>query len=140
MNRVLLIGFCLMVAVAIGAGLWVVGGPGYARMVEQDRQRVSDLGALADRIACKGQSERELPESLADVVPCPGYQDAQQHDLVTKEPYGYTRLDPNSFEVCAELAIDPETARRTLPYRNDLILRGGNIVCIARHEDDTHSG
>ncbi|MEM5519794.1 hypothetical protein [Sulfitobacter sp. AS59] len=132
MNRVLLVGFCLMVAVAIGAGLWVVGGPGYARMVEQDRQRVSDLGALADQIACKGQSERELPESLADVQPCPGYQDIQQRDPVTKEPYGYTRLDPNSFEVCAELAINPETARRTLPYRNDLILRDGNMVCIKR--------
>jgi hypothetical protein len=140
MNRVLLIGFCLMVAVAIGAGLWVVGGPGYARMVEQDRQRVSDLRALADRIACKGQSERELPESLEDVPPCPGYQDAQQHDPVTKEPYGYTRLDPNTFEVCAELALDPETARRILPIKDDLILRGGNIVCIARHEDDAHSG
>jgi hypothetical protein len=132
MNRVLLIGFCLMVAVAIGAGLWVVGGPGYARMVEQDRQRVSDLDALADRIACKGQSERELPESLADVPPCPGYMDVKQNDPVTKEPYSYTRLDPNSFEVCAELAIDPETARRTLPYRNDLILRDGNMVCLTR--------
>ena len=132
MNRVLLIGFCLMVAVAIGVGLWVVGGPGYARMVEQDRQRLSDLNALADRIACMGQPERELPESLADVAPCPGYQDAQQHDPVTKEPYSYTRLDPNSFEACAELAIDPETARRTRPYRNDLILRDGNMVCIKR--------
>mgnify|MGYP005994213011 CR=1 FL=1 len=132
MNRVLLIGFCLMVAVAIGAGLWVVGGPGYARMVEQDRQRLSDLGTLADRIACKGQSERELPESLEDVAPCPGYQDAKQHDPVTNEPYRYTRLDPNTFEVCAELAIDPETARRTLPYRNDLILRDGNMVCLKR--------
>jgi hypothetical protein len=132
MNRVLLIGFCLMVAMAIGAGLWVVGGPGYARMVEQDRQRVSDLGALADRIACKGQSERELPESLADVAPCPGYQGSNQHDPVTNEPYRYTRLDPNSFEVCAELAIDPETARRILPYRNDLILRDGNMVCLKR--------
>jgi hypothetical protein len=132
MNRVLLIGFCLMVAVAIGAGLWVVGGPGYARMVEQDRQRLSDLNALADRIACKGQSERELPESLAYVAPCPRYQDAKQHDPVTKESYSYTRLDANSFEVCAELAIDPETARRTLPYRNDLILRDGNMVCIKR--------
>jgi hypothetical protein len=132
MNRVLLIGFCLMVAVAIGAGLWVVGGPGYARMVEQDRQRLSDLNALADRIACKGQSERELPESLEDVAPCPGYQVSNQHDPVTKEPYGYTRLDPNTFEVCAELAIDPETARRTLSYRNDLILRDGNMVCLKR--------
>jgi hypothetical protein len=136
MNRVLLIGFCLMVAVAIGAGLWVVGGPGYARMVEQDRQRLSDLGELAERIACKGQPERELPESLEDVAPCPGYQDAQQHDPVTKEPYGYTRLDPNSFEVCAELAIDPENARRTLSYRNDLILRDGNMVCIKRQRLD----
>jgi hypothetical protein len=132
MNRVLLVGICLMIAVAIGAGLWVVGGPGYARMVEQDRQRVSDLDALADRIACKDGSERELPESLAYVPPCPGYQDAQQHDPVTKEPYGYTRLDPNTFEVCAELAIDPETARRTLPYRHDLILRDGNMVCLKR--------
>jgi hypothetical protein len=132
MNRVLLIAFCLMVAVSIGAGLWVVGGPEYARMVEQDRQRLSDLNALADRIACKGQSERELPESFADLPPCPGYQDAKQHDPVTKEPYGYTRLDPNSFEVCAELAIDPENARRTLSYQNDLILRDGNMVCLTR--------
>jgi hypothetical protein len=132
MNRVLLIGFCLMVAVAIGAGLWVVGGPGYARMVEQDRQRISDLNTLADRIVCAGEPTRDLPENLTDVAPCPGYQDAQQHDPVTKEPYGYTRLDPNSFEVCAEMAIDPETARRTLSYRNDLILRDGNMVCIKR--------
>ncbi|SFS38312.1 hypothetical protein SAMN04488040_0116 [Sulfitobacter marinus] len=139
MNRVLLIGFCLMVAVAIGAGLWVVGGPGYARMVEQDRQRVSDLGTLADRIACKGQSERKLPESLEDVAPCPGYQDSNQHDPVTNEPYRYTKLNLNSFEVCAELALDPKTPRRILPFKNDLILRGGNIVCIARHEDDTQS-
>lgn len=34
MNRLLFIGFCLVVAFAIGVGLWVVGGPEYARMVD----------------------------------------------------------------------------------------------------------
>jgi outer membrane murein-binding lipoprotein Lpp len=139
MNRVLLIGFCLTVGVAIVAGLWVVGGPNYARMVEQDRQRVFDLNALADQIVCAGDPAWHAPESLAEMTPCRGHQRANLHDPVTKEPYHYTKLNLNSFEVCAELAIDPETPRRILAFKNDLILRGGNIVCIARHEDDTQS-
>jgi len=140
MNRILLIGFCLTVGVAIVGGLWVVGGPKYARMVEQDRQRVFDLNALADQIACAGDPTWNAPESLAEMTPCRGRRGASQHDPVTKEPYRYTKLNLNSFEVCAELALDPKTARRILPFKDDLILRGGNIVCIALHEDDAHSG
>ena len=139
MNRILLIGFCLTVGVAIVAGLWVVGGPKYARMVEQDRQRIFDLNALADQIACADSPAWNVPKNLAEMTPCKRHKGANQHDPVTKEPYDYARLDPNTFEVCAELAIDPETAHRNLPFKDDLILRGGNTVCIARHQDDTHS-
>jgi hypothetical protein len=134
MNRILFIGFCLAVAFAIGVGLWVVGGPEYARMVEQDRQRVLDLDALADQIACVGQAKRVLPDNLQGLEPCFGRQEANRNDAVTNDPYRYTVLGPDTFEVCADLAIDPKAARRTLPYKNDLVLRGGNTACLERRK------
>ncbi len=134
MNRLLLIGFCLAVAFAIGAGLWVVGGPEYARTVEQDRNRVFDLDALAGQIACVGQPKRPLPENLEKLEPCLGRQDANRTDAITNKPYSYAVLGPDVFEVCAEFAIDPRTARRLLPYENDLIMRDGNRVCIVRRK------
>ncbi|WP_176248571.1 MULTISPECIES: hypothetical protein [unclassified Sulfitobacter] len=134
MNRLLFIGFCLVVAFAIGVGLWVVGGPEYARMVDQDRQRVFDLDVLADQIACVGQPKRVLPDNLEELEPCFGRPDANRNDPVTNMPFRYTVLGPDAFELCAELAIDPKAARRTLPYKNDLILRSGNTVCLVRRK------
>ncbi len=134
MNRLLFIGVFLAVAFAVGVGLWVVGGPEYARNVEHDRQRVFDLDVLADQIACVGQPKRALPDNLEALDSCFGRPDANVNDPVTNMPYRYTVLGPDAFELCAELAIDPKAARRTLPYKNDLILRGGNTVCLVRRK------
>tara|TARA_R110000850_G_scaffold234966_4_gene359847 strand:+ start:946 stop:1374 length:429 start_codon:yes stop_codon:yes gene_type:complete len=134
MNRILLIGFCALVAAAIGGGLWVVGSPTHARMQKQDADRLEDLAGWRSRLRCVGDDE-VLPQSLAEVPDCPGStafasRALPTQDAVTGAPYVYHRLSDQAFEVCVTLALDPEEARKAGFLRTDMELRAGNVVCL----------
>jgi hypothetical protein len=100
MNRALFALLITFVGAGIVGGLMVVGGPGYARMEKNDRQRVSDLRVLADHYRCTtapaktddGISLRYCggPEALPTAV-----------DPTTGAAYRYTKSGETFFEVCA---------------------------------------
>ncbi len=129
MNGVLLIGFCALVGGAVAGGLWVVGGPRYARMLKEDRTRVMRIKDIAAQLTCVGHPARPLPEKLEDLDPCSGGKPVALDDPVSGAPFIYTRLSDGAFEICARLAVDPKAARRDLPFENELILRAGGLAC-----------
>jgi hypothetical protein len=131
MNRMFLIGFCALIAAAIGGGLWVVGGPNHARLITQDADRLAALVDWHNRLRCLGRSQG-LPDSLEAAETCPDTVvfegDLSPFDAVTGAPYVYTRLGGPAFEVCATLALDPQETGR---LRADMEMRAGNVVCLA---------
>lgn len=131
MNRALLIGFCALISIAIGGGLWVVGSPKHARLLDQDADRLADLVSWQNRLQCLGRRDG-LPDSLETAKPCPDTvafdRAVSPFDAVTGVAYGYTRLSAQEFEVCATLALDPKKAQF---LRADMELRTGNMVCLA---------
>ena len=136
MNRILLIGFCALIAAAIGGGLWVVGSPKHARLQKLDDQRLEDLVGWRNRLRCFDHKE-VLPESLADAGICPGSSgfanDAPSAtDPATGVPYVYNRLNDQDFEVCVTLVLDPKGSRGSgrIALRTDMQLRAGNVVCL----------
>jgi len=134
MNRLFLVGFCALIAAAIGGGLWVVGGPHHARLMTQDADRLAALVGWQNRLRCVGHSDA-LPASLAAAKACPDtvvlHDDLSPYVAITGEPYVYTRLSDHEFEVCVSLALDPQEAWETGRLRADMELRAGNVVCLA---------
>ncbi|MFG6082183.1 hypothetical protein ACEUZ9_002826 [Paracoccus litorisediminis] len=93
-------------AVAVLAGLALVGGPGHARMQKRDAQKEQDLAQMADWIDCLTQVQGELPRYLAPVEQCKW--SLRSKDPVTQIPYRYEITGPRSFRVCAEFELPPQ--------------------------------
>jgi hypothetical protein len=100
--------FATVATCAVGCGLlagfWVVGTPGYQRLVRVDQQRLGDLSSIANNLYRQAQDKKsdfKLPESLPTSI--------QAKDPLTKQPYGYTRLTEKTYQLCAEFATDSST-------------------------------
>ncbi len=97
------------VVIGIVAGFWVLGTPGRQREIASDRQRISDLVAIAQNLHQDYQAQQDnfrLPESLKA--------DDQRTDPITRQLYEYSRLSNVTFELCATFATDSST----YPFRN----------------------
>lgn len=135
MNRVFLAVFCLLVGGAIGAGLWVVGGPQKARIEQQDRDRIADLRTLHTRLISMESAGAPLPRTLEDDSVCAAWACEKggsfpPKDPATGMPYDYRRLSDDRFEICATLAQHPGTARAPVTLSDDMELRAGNVLCL----------
>lgn len=101
MNRVLLAIMVTLVLGAVIAGFAVVGGPEYARMEKNDRQRVQDLLAWGEHYRCTLDQENIAAEAVAQrdcgSTPIRDLKD----DPVTGAPYRLIQPDDRRFEVCA---------------------------------------
>jgi hypothetical protein len=100
-----MVGFAMtgLALAAIVGGLWLAGGPGYARKEDNDRARYADLSSLRRALYCAdGTAPDTLPES-GDAY-CKGVfaTNADVADPVTKAPYRYARLDDLRYRVCAD--------------------------------------
>jgi len=97
------------VVAGILAGFWILGTPGRQRAISSDRQRISDLVAIAQNLHQDYQAQQDdfqLPETLAA--------DEQRTDPISRQVYEYQRLSDTTFELCANFDTDSST----YPFRN----------------------
>ncbi|MGF1570844.1 MAG: hypothetical protein ACFCVD_22675 [Nodosilinea sp.] len=94
------------VAVVTGlvAGFWVLGTPGRQRSVAADRQRLQDLGAIA-------QTLHQDFIAQPDAYTLPAALDAADlgTDPLTNQPYEFQRLSDQTFALCAQFDTDSST-------------------------------
>ncbi|CAM3230301.1 hypothetical protein SAMN04488021_1297 [Paracoccus aminovorans] len=94
----------LLAALAVGAGLVLTGGPSEARKERRDRQRDSDLSALAGLVRCLAEHDhRRLPQVLAPTPDCDWQ--ARLQDPFTGKPYRYEVTGPRSYRLCADFEL-----------------------------------
>ncbi|QWT21012.1 hypothetical protein KPL74_03125 [Bacillus sp. NP157] len=84
-RRSLGIAVSVVMAVAVGAGLWVNGTPMHQRRLAQDTMRERALTNLATRIDFYGDKHKVVPATLAEIAPAAG----DRMDPVTQVPFTY---------------------------------------------------
>jgi len=90
----------VVVAVAVIAGLVVIGTPGEQRLVRLDLARVADLRSLSMMANLEWNKRHELPARAEELV------DGQSMtrlplDPESHQPYEYRVTEAERFEVCA---------------------------------------
>lgn len=122
--------FAVFVA-ALGGGA-IVGGvlttePAWiAQAQKSDLQRQRDLGAIANAIASFERRHKDLPYDLSKLVETQpnGAAPLALSDPDSAQPYGYARVDPRRYKLCAEFkfeslpapgALDLPPSRRPVP-------------------------
>lgn len=102
--------FALVATVAVGLGIvggfWVLGTPGRQRSIAADRQRLQDLGAMAQNLHQNYLNQTDtyqLPPSLPTAE--------SRVDPLTQQPYEYERLGDRTFQLCATFDTDSSTYR-----------------------------
>ena len=125
MNRILLALLLVFVGVGLIGGFWVVGGPAYGRMEQNDAKRASDLRRLAEHYRCLDAVETEDGISPRN---CSGQQALPEvHDPVTEEAYRYRETGGTEFEVCATFETDLYTPDG---HRNRMFYFDGQNGCL----------
>ncbi len=116
----------IVVAVAVIAGVTLMGSPTTERARRLDDARVDDLAALRSAIAHHYRVLGVLPDSLP-VLPGGGDSSPRSVDPVSGEPYGYERIDARTFRLCAtfDLASSGGDGR----YRDDVWSHGAGRQC-----------
>ena len=124
-GRLLAGGAIAAVAIAIGAGLVVLGPPSDVRARRLDAQRVDDLRQWARAIDDYWDANDQLPATLADVRRQEAWASLREHDPATREPYRYAVTGAVTYELCAvfERASDDERA--------SLWNHGAGLTCFA---------
>lgn len=94
------IGVAVLAVAVIGAGFFIVGTPGQARLARFDAQKVSDLQNIQYRITNYWQAKQKLPAAITDLA------DAIQYgplpvDPQTNASYVYEVTGKLSFKLCA---------------------------------------
>lgn len=133
MNKVLFACVVLIVGGGLIAGFMIVGGPGYARMERHDIERASDLRTMGDYYRCV-LAQKNRADDAALPPRCTGYEQTPDlTDPTTGEPYRYTRLGPEAFEVCATFQTDAQRDDRNLRY--SYLTFTGNEGCVVYGRD-----
>lgn len=116
LDRAFALAATLAVAIGLGAGFWLVGGPGRQRAIAADQQRWQDLTTIAVNLhqgyLANTNHYRLPPELMPDGTPT---------DPITSQPYDYLRLSDLRYQLCASFATDSHTNARLKdpqrPYR-----------------------
>ncbi|MEK7641084.1 MAG: hypothetical protein AAB389_03765 [Patescibacteria group bacterium] len=91
------------VTATIVAGFFIVGSPNYARLLQQDSQRVSDLQMIQSEILNFWINKARLPKTLVELNDdIRGFHVPQ--DPTTGETYTYQTTGTQSFKLCAVFA------------------------------------
>ncbi|MBD1915336.1 MULTISPECIES: hypothetical protein [Cyanophyceae] len=101
------------VGLAIAAGFWVLGTPGRQREIAADRQRLQDVGTIAQRL-----HERYLTDNDSFELPATLEASELRNDPLTNQPYEYERLSDREFNLCATFDTDSSTHRLTAQESN----------------------
>jgi hypothetical protein len=123
----------LAAALAVIAGLVLLGTPSHARERKLDEIRVNDLASISAAIDEFWAKRTALPDSLDSLV------SAQQLDRVPKDPgtnspYTYLRSGDRSYRLCATFQHPSDTS---------VVTRASNVVYYAngspQYVADAHS-
>jgi type II secretory pathway pseudopilin PulG len=107
-GRALLLGVVVaVVAVVLGAALFVLGSPAEERRRRLDERRVAGLQDLARTIDLYRGDEGALPRDLAALAEWRGA-GALDGDPVTGEPYRYRVTGDATYELCATFAASSQ--------------------------------
>ena len=91
----------VVLAAAVGAALWMTGGPNAGRAEQYDAKRFADLYDLNRYVECASRVKGGvLIESLEVVEACGDPFDYR--DPLTGEPYRYEKLSAQSYRLCAD--------------------------------------
>ena len=117
-------GIIAAVIIVIIVGALMVGSPQSSRDLRADQERSDRLQQLAHEIASHYEIKGGLPESLSEVMITDRlrYQDPE-----TGELFGYERVSPSKYFVCANFAT--KTEGESYPYYDygPIQKDGGNI-------------
>jgi len=111
MNPALFLGAIVLCLGSVIWGLSIAGGPDYARMQDNDRQRALHLRDLVHYIACEETDAAQglQPSEGISLVPqrCGAGADVRPdlRDPVTDQPYTITQRDDGTLKACAIFEI-----------------------------------
>ena len=115
-----------VVMASIVTGVILVGSPSEGRLQRFDSTRIDDLkGIMVAMDSFWGRNER-LAVSLEELMADPRVEVATQ-DPGSEEPYDYTPMDEESYELCA--TFDLESPVPTRPSSADFWRHGAGRQC-----------
>lgn len=133
MNRALLVAMLAVVAAALVWGLSIVGGPGFARMEENDRTRAADLRRLGNHYRCANYNLTDSDKAISPGYCAQGSGPAPElTDPVTGAAYEYGEDGTTYFEVCATFEV-PADHRYN---RHPSIVFEGQRGCVTYYRDN----
>ena len=101
----------VVVILAVGWGFYLVGSPSARRLERLDDRRLQDLQTIAREIQLmvvnpnkRGTLKEPVPKTLAEAAQRARNERVNPRDPETGEPYGYTRKDETTYELCATFA------------------------------------
>ncbi len=114
--RVIRWGVCLVIIIAIIAGLYVSGSPTTRRKEALDQQRVNNLDQITYAVDVFAQTRGTIPRNLADLVSTQPHINSEIRDPATGVEYEYYDISPATtstkvfYQLCAnfDLATSPE--------------------------------
>lgn len=104
-RRLLAVVCAVVVAAAVGAGLWVNGSPAQQRMALMDSERVNMVRNLSSRVELFADLHHKLPETLEAVSP----ERSVWIDPETKVPIEY-KTSGRRYTLCAVFATMSDAA------------------------------
>jgi hypothetical protein len=108
-----------MAVAALVAALGLIGSPMRARMLRLDGQRVGDLRALQSSIEMYHTRRGSLPATLDDLAKDPDTFVVDVADPVTRQPYGYTRIDERNYQLEAIFDLPTPTEGEQPQWNRD---------------------
>lgn len=116
------VGISLVAVVAAAiTGFWLLGSPNQQRLISLDRERTSDIQAIAFDLLSATQNnigtetqKQPLPERLPDAL----IGRSDRRDPLTGEPYEYRRIDADAYELCATFATDSAASSQRSPVNS----------------------
>ena len=90
----------LVVAAAVGYGIYLVGSPAGQRSLKFDERRVSDLENISYAVDAYWDRTKGLPDTL-EGLKGPRYFVQSIEDPETGAPYEYRVIDGANYELCA---------------------------------------
>lgn len=91
----------ISIVLAVAYALYLIGTPEQQRTLQFDRTRVSDLAQISSGVSRYWATNEELPKTLEDLREQSSVFIRSVEDPETQEPYEYTIIDENSYELCA---------------------------------------
>jgi len=97
------------------AAFWLLGSPSQQRLISFDRQRLTDLRAIAFRLTDGAMNSNNAPEPLPEELPQDanyrGYAGELTQDPVTQAPYEYERVSDTEYKLCATFSTSSQDRR-----------------------------